>query len=234
MEYAVTARAVTGPVRVRLTGSRAGAIGPVVAVLVLLGGSLLAGVALLMSVFPDEPRGPFALPVLFGTGMLAFAWRSAARWRTEPALWVGPQGIAVAHPDLSERLVVAPGEVSYVVWSDEGPAAMLPAPRFPVVGDDYVVRGHLWATHGASSLTLLDTSPIYRPTVAVVFRTPRDLPVPALSVLRGPLSQYPVDGSFGLLLPVTEVATVAAALDRAGIPNGLALPADRAVGLRLV
>lgn len=226
MEYAVAVAA-----RFRLTGSRAAAVAPVVAMYAVLAAAAL-GLAGVAGYVLGASRALLPL-VAFGAAMVALAWRAAARWSAVPALLVGSGGVVVEHPDLAGPLVVARDDVSFVVWSDAPPSELLPSPRFPVVTSDGAVLGSLYDASRASRLTLLETSPVHRPTVAVVFRGPRALPVRTFSVLRGPLSQYPVDDSAGLLLPLPDVGAVRRALDGAGIPNGPALPAQHAAGLRL-
>lgn len=227
MEYAVVAAAA----RFRLTGSRAGAVAPVVAMYAVFAVAAL-GLAGVVGYVLGASRALLPL-VAFGAGMVALAWRTAARWSHAPALVVGGGGLVVEHPDLAGPFVVAREDVSFVVWSEAPPSELLPGPRFPVVTPDGAVVGALYEATRVSSLTLLDTSPLHRPTVAVVFRGVRSVPVRTFSVLRGPLSRYPVDDSAGLLLPLPDVAAVRRALDAAGIPNGPALPATHAAGLRL-
>lgn len=228
MEYAVAGPAAA---RFRLTGSRALAVGPVVAMYLVLAVAAL-GLAGVLGYVLGASRALLPL-VAFGAGLAVLAWRAADRWSVAPWLGVARGGLTVAHPDLTGPLVVTRAEVAFVVWSEEPPSQVLPAPRFPVVTDDGAVAGSLYDTARASSLTLLETSPLHRPTVAVVFRVPRALPVRTFSAVRGPLARYPVDCSFGLLLPLPDVAAVRRALDAAGIPNGAALPARHATGLRV-
>ncbi|HVF04765.1 MAG TPA: hypothetical protein VNA20_07995 [Frankiaceae bacterium] len=226
MEYAVTA-----PARFRLSGSRAAAIGPVVAgyLLVFVMTAGFVGVAWWVL----RPAVATLLPAIaLGVLPAGLAARTAARWRTAPSVLVGRSGIVVEHPDLREPLVVPVADVADVVLMPETAPGGRWDPRFPVVDGRGAVVGWLYRRGTSRSLTMFDTTPRHQPTVAVVFRVPRALPVRPLSVMRGPFSAYPVNDSYGLLLSVRDLAGVRAAFEQAGLRPVMALPQERATGLR--
>lgn len=226
VEYAVTASA-----RFRLSGSRAAAIWPVLAgyLLVVVMTAGFVGVAW----YVLRPSVAALLPATaLGAAVAVLAARTAAHWRTVPSVVIGRSTVVVEHPDLRGPLVVPVSEVADVLLAPATGPVGASQRRFPVMDERGAVRGWLFS-HGASkALTMFETTPRHLPTVAVVFRTPRALPVRSLSVMRAPFTAYPVDDSYGVLLSVRDVAAVRAAFEHAGLAPAPSLPVARAAGLR--